>query len=169
MAVSMTAMPHLLAIQLLYLPNLDAFLTKLDLADTGLQEVLFSWKDAALQILMTVCLFFVVNLKLYIPLGGFPRFSMVSKVSQGSLRCSQATQGLPVHVVLIKFCSNYSVYTCTVIKPVCISGSDAGVVSWAGDVPRVAAAHRGVLHSARLLQVQTGARRQWRQEWDTQV
>lgn len=40
MAVSMTAMPHLLAIQLLYLPNLDAFLTKLDLAPTGLQEVL---------------------------------------------------------------------------------------------------------------------------------
>ena len=36
----MTAMPHLLAIQLLYLPNLDAFLTKLDLAPTGLQEVL---------------------------------------------------------------------------------------------------------------------------------
>ena len=36
----MTAIPHLLAIQLLYLPNLDAFLTKLDLAPTGLQEVL---------------------------------------------------------------------------------------------------------------------------------
>ena len=42
MAVSMTAMPHLLAIQLLYLPNLDAFLKKLDLADTGLQEVLLT-------------------------------------------------------------------------------------------------------------------------------
>ena len=36
-------------------------------------------------------------------------------------------------------------------------GADARAVPGAGDVPGAAAAHRSVLHSARLLQVQTGA------------
>ena len=38
MALAILSVPHILAVQILYLPNLDSFLAKLDLSTTGLQE-----------------------------------------------------------------------------------------------------------------------------------
>ena len=40
MALSLLSLPHLFAIQALFLPNLDSFLAKLDLPGTGLSSVL---------------------------------------------------------------------------------------------------------------------------------
>ena len=40
MALSLLSLPHMIAVQALFIPNLDSFLSKLELPDTGLTEVL---------------------------------------------------------------------------------------------------------------------------------
>ena len=70
LALSVTALPHLLAIQLLYLPNLDAFLTKLDLAATGMGEVLVPELCRGLEMLLGLLLPCVV----YCTLPAYSKF-----------------------------------------------------------------------------------------------
>jgi len=70
MSVAMVSLPHLFMIQLLYLPNLDSFLSKLELPVTGLQEYLYPELCRGLEMSMGLLLPIIV----YCALPAYTKF-----------------------------------------------------------------------------------------------
>ena len=60
MALSLLSLPHMVAVQALYLPNLDSFLSKLDLPLTGLSSVLGPEVRHSLEMMMGLLLPIIV-------------------------------------------------------------------------------------------------------------
>ena len=56
MALSLVSLPHMIAVQALFLPNLDSFLAKLELPVTGLTEVLPSEVRRSVEMMMGLLL-----------------------------------------------------------------------------------------------------------------
>ena len=70
MALALLALPHIIAVQALYLPNLDAFLSKLELPVTGLQDYLHPEMCRGVEMFMGLILPIVV----YCSLPAYSKF-----------------------------------------------------------------------------------------------
>ena len=70
MALSLLSLPHLFAIQALFLPNLDSFLAKLDLPGTGLSDLLPGEVRRGLEMMMGLLLPVIV----YCSLPAYAKF-----------------------------------------------------------------------------------------------